>query len=88
MSESAHVLALDDDPAVRQLVAEYLSQNDLRLHFGLGDHRQVDKVEIFWPSGRTETLTNLEADHFYCVNEGSGVVPCSRIRPPVPPSTK
>src|SRR5262247_1903457 len=31
MSESAHVLALDDDPAVRQLVAEYLSQNDLRV---------------------------------------------------------
>ena len=59
----------------------YLSQSDLRLHFGLGDHRQPDKVEIFWPSGGTETLTNLEADRFYCVKEGAGVVPCASIRP-------
>jgi hypothetical protein len=60
----------------------YLSQNDLRLHFGLGDRRKVDRVEIFWPAGRTETLANLEADRFYCVKEGAGVVPCSSLRPP------
>jgi enediyne biosynthesis protein E4 len=59
----------------------YLSQNDLRLHFGLGDHRQTGKVEISWPSGGTERLTNLEADRFYCVKEGAGVVPCAGIRP-------
>ena len=62
----------------------YLSQNDLRLHFGLGDRRQADKVEISWPSGGTETLTNLEADRFYCVKEGAGVVPCASIRPTAP----
>lgn len=43
----------------------YLSQSDLRLHFGLGDHRRVDKVEIACPSGGTETLANLEADRSY-----------------------
>jgi enediyne biosynthesis protein E4 len=59
----------------------YLSQNDLRLHFGLGDRRQAEKVEISWPSGATEVLTNLEADRFYCVREGAGVVPCAAIRP-------
>ena len=59
----------------------YLSQHDLRLHFGLAQHGQADKVEIRWPSGAAETLTNLEADRFYCVKEGAGVVPCASIRP-------
>jgi len=59
----------------------YLSQSELRLHFGLGDHRRADKVEISWPSGASEALTNLEADRFYCVTEGAGVVPCASIRP-------
>lgn len=59
----------------------YLSQSDLRLHFGLGDHRQADRVEINWPSGATELLTGLEADRFYCLKEGTGVTPCPAIRP-------
>jgi enediyne biosynthesis protein E4 len=61
----------------------YLSQNDLRPHFGLGSHRQADRVEILWPSGQTEVLSKLEADRFYCVTEGSGLVPC-RTAPPLP----
>jgi enediyne biosynthesis protein E4 len=52
----------------------YLSQNDLRIHFGLGDHERVDKAKVFWPDGRVETLTDLIADHFYSVREGEGVV--------------
>jgi hypothetical protein len=52
----------------------YLSQNDLRIHFGLGDHQRVDKAEVLWPDGRQETLTNLIADRFYSVREGAGVV--------------
>src|SRR6266480_542230 len=52
----------------------YLSQNDLRIHFGLGDHASVDKARVFWPDGRVETLTNLIADRFYSVREGAGVV--------------
>jgi enediyne biosynthesis protein E4 len=59
----------------------YLSQNDLRIHFGLGSHDRVDRVEILWPSGKTETLNNLAADRFYAVKEGEGVVPRERIRP-------
>jgi hypothetical protein len=59
----------------------YLSQNDFRLHFGLAAHRRADKVEIFWPSGASETLTGVDADHAYCIKEGSGVVPCASIRP-------
>ena len=52
----------------------YLSQNDLRVHFGLGTHARLDKAEITWPDGKTETLRNLAADHFYTVREGSGVI--------------
>jgi hypothetical protein len=52
----------------------YLSQNDLRLHFGLGNHSALDKAEILWPDGATETLTGLAADRFYTVREGAGVV--------------
>jgi hypothetical protein len=53
----------------------YLSQNDLRLHFGLGKAERVDRVEIGWPSGKTEVLTNLAARSFYTVKEGEGIVP-------------
>jgi len=47
----------------------YLSQNDLRVHFGLGSREHVDKVEILWPDGKTEVRTNLAADHFYTTKE-------------------
>jgi hypothetical protein len=59
----------------------YLSQNDLRVHFGLGKATKIDSVEIHWPSGKVESLTNLAADHFYSVLEGEGVVPAERIHP-------
>ena len=52
----------------------YLSQNDLRMHFGLGGHERVDRAEILWPDGKKETLTNLAADRFYVVREGDGVI--------------
>jgi enediyne biosynthesis protein E4 len=52
----------------------YLSQNDLRLHFGLGSHPRAEKVEITWPSGAKETLNNLAVDRFYAVQEGKGVI--------------
>lgn len=62
----------------------YMSQSDLRLHFGLGNHVRADRIEIVWPSGAKETLTNLAADQFYCVEEGAGEVVCSKIRPASP----
>jgi hypothetical protein len=52
----------------------YLSQNDLRLHFGLGSHERLDRAEILWPNGKKEMLANLAADRFYVVREGEGVV--------------
>jgi hypothetical protein len=52
----------------------YLSQSDLRLHFGLADHERADAATILWPDGTTETLKNLTADRFYTVREGAGLV--------------
>jgi hypothetical protein len=59
----------------------YLSQHDLRLHFGVGGHVKADSVEITWPSGQKETLKDLPVDHFYSVLEGQGVVAAEKIRP-------
>jgi hypothetical protein len=59
----------------------YLSQNDLRIHFGLASHDHLDRVEILWPSGKTEIINNLAADHLYSVKEGEGIVPREKIRP-------
>jgi hypothetical protein len=62
----------------------YLSQNDLRIHFGLGKHERVDRIEITWPGGKTEELTSLPADRFYSVREGAGVIKSEAINPKAP----
>jgi len=59
----------------------YLSQSDLRLHFGLGAHTRIDKAEVFWPSGEKETLSGLAADRYYTVREGVGVVASKAAAP-------
>jgi hypothetical protein len=51
----------------------YLSSNDMRVHFGLGDSEKVDQVEIHWPSGEVEKLRLPFADRIYTVSEGKGI---------------
>jgi hypothetical protein len=51
----------------------YLSQNDPRLHFGLGSHGVMDRVEVTWLGGKTEEFTGLAADTIYTITEGKGV---------------
>jgi hypothetical protein len=53
--------------------ASYLSQNDLRLHFGLGKATVLDSVEVLWPSGAVEKFTNVAADRVYILVEGQGI---------------
>jgi hypothetical protein len=53
--------------------SSYLSQNDLRLHFGLDSQTRIDKVEIFWPSGLKEQYRNLSADSIYTLVESQGI---------------
>jgi enediyne biosynthesis protein E4 len=56
----------------------YLSQSDLRIHFGLGQHDRVDRAEVLWPDGKKVTLTDLAADRFYVVRQGQGIVSSSK----------
>jgi len=59
----------------------YLSQNDLRVHFGLGPADKIQSVTIHWPSGKVETVNDLAVDKFYSVLEGQGIVPRNKILP-------
>jgi len=52
----------------------YYSQNDLRVHFGLGQAKKVDRLEIRWPSGATDTLKDLDANRLYVIQEGGKIV--------------
>jgi hypothetical protein len=52
----------------------YLSQNDLRLHFGLEKRTKIDLLEIRWPGGAIERVTNLDANKILTIKEGKGVV--------------
>jgi enediyne biosynthesis protein E4 len=52
----------------------YMSQNDLRLHFGLGAHATIDKVEVSWPSGAKDAYKDLPADFIYSLTEGSAEI--------------
>jgi hypothetical protein len=54
--------------------SSYLSQNDLRLHFGLGPATQADIIEVRWPSGRTETLRAVPGGQVITIAEGKGIV--------------
>lgn len=47
----------------------YLSQNDLRLHFGLGAATTIDEIQIAWPSGKKQTLTKQQADRVLTIQE-------------------
>ena len=51
----------------------YISQNDLRVHFGIGSAEKVELLEIRWPSGLVETLKDLKVNQLYYVTEGKGV---------------
>ncbi len=52
----------------------YISQSDLRLHFGLGAATAVDRVEIRWPSGATDSWRDLPSNRLYTIEEGKGIV--------------
>jgi len=54
---------------VYQPTQSYLSQNDPRLHFGLGRDARVEELEIQWPGRASQKLTDLRADQYYTVVE-------------------
>ncbi|MBN2349162.1 MAG: CRTAC1 family protein [Bacteroidales bacterium] len=57
--------------AQKKSTTGYLSQNDPRLHFGLGSKEKADKIEIIWPSGIIQHLENVQANQILTVKESS-----------------
>jgi hypothetical protein len=53
--------------------SSYLCQNDLRVHFGLGKRKVVDRLQIRWPSGLVETYKDVETNQFLIITEGEGI---------------
>jgi hypothetical protein len=53
--------------------SSYISQNDLRVHFGLGSAVKIDAAQVRWPSGLVENFDNLSIDAIHTLTEGSGV---------------
>jgi enediyne biosynthesis protein E4 len=52
----------------------YYSQNDLRIHFGVGKNKAIKSIEIRWPSGQVDSLKDLAANQLITVKEGAGIV--------------
>jgi len=53
--------------------SSYVSQSDLRQHFGLGTSATIDEVQVRWPNGNLEKLQGLPADFIYTIAEGQGI---------------
>ena len=62
--------AVQTKPVLSQ--SSYISQNDFRLHFGLGSSTRVDRISVRWPSGSTEQFPGVPADGLVLLVEGSG----------------
>ncbi|HYL82607.1 MAG TPA: ASPIC/UnbV domain-containing protein, partial [Candidatus Angelobacter sp.] len=56
----------------------YISAQDPRIFFGLGNHARVDSLDIWWPSGLHDRVENLPVDVFLTVEEGK----IAKARPP------
>ena len=52
----------------------YLSQSDLRVHFGLEKRTKIDLIEVHWPSGSVDKVTNVTANKIVTIKEGQGMI--------------
>ncbi len=59
----------------------YISQNDLRIHFGLGKADKVELLEIRWPSGQVDTMKDVKANQLIYVKEGAGIMRATPLQP-------
>jgi hypothetical protein len=66
----------------------YISSNDRRLHFGLGDATDAGTAEIRWPSGLKETVRLPAVDRIYSISEGLGITGALCAGMPCPPTAK
>jgi len=69
---------------VNQWASSYLSNNEQRLHVGLGQQKQIDQLEINWSDGKKEVYKNIECDRYLTILQGTGIATKSPIPSPSP----
>jgi hypothetical protein len=52
----------------------YLSQSDLRLHFGFEKRTKIDLIEVRWPSGVVDRITDVSVNKILTIKEGQGLI--------------
>jgi hypothetical protein len=69
------VVKTDDLMQTKEVRAgsSFLSTESPWLNFGMNNHKQVDKIEIHWPSGVVESYQDLDVNRMYTVTEGQGI---------------
>jgi hypothetical protein len=65
--------------------SSYISNNDMRLHFGLGSNSQFERIDVRWPNGVSETFAGGAADRMITVTEGEGKNGMRITTSPTPP---
>ena len=58
----------------------YLSHNDMRLHFGLGQRQDVPPIKVRWPDGATERFEGLKVNTIQVIRQGTGRAAASSSR--------
>jgi hypothetical protein len=55
--------------------ASVMSQNDLRLHFGVGQAKSIDAIEVKWPTTqKIEKFTEVQPNQILTIREGDGII--------------
>ena len=62
----------------------YMSQNDFRLHFGVGGAEQIERLEVRWPSGEIDAVARVATNALITIVEGRGVTNRKPYNKPFP----
>ncbi|MEK6279381.1 MAG: FG-GAP-like repeat-containing protein [Acidobacteriota bacterium] len=63
-----------------RLNSGYCSSHDPRIHFGLDSETKVERLEIRWPSGRTQVFSDLQSERLVTVHEERGIIDIAALR--------
>lgn len=58
---------------INQWTTSYLSSNDPRMHYGLGDQKIIEKIEVRWPNGESEVFENIKVNQYITITKGTGI---------------
>ncbi|MDA2926508.1 CRTAC1 family protein [Acidobacteria bacterium AH-259-G07] len=53
--------------------SSFMSHNDMRTHFGVGNATKIERIEIWWPSGQYDSVEDITVNQFLTITEGKGV---------------